>query len=254
MRYLGSVVIVSLLLGPTRLPSIARTNRPGLQCLRSTCLLLSTICSYVSLCYLSLTEMTTLTFVSPLLVPLLAGPFLGEKIGPRRITAIIIGFAGVLVVTRPGFHAMSLAVLLPLTGAGLNAFYNVTTRKLSGQDTPETTLFYTGLVGAAAMLPVLGAVWTTPATLLEWVLLALIGTLGALAHWLLILAHKYAPASLLAPFFYTQLLGAALIGTIAFGELPGSWTLLGGGIIIASGLYVFYREQAVRRTQGSAQN
>jgi drug/metabolite transporter (DMT)-like permease len=247
VRYIGSVIFASLLLNPWRAPKVMRTRRPRLQCLRSAFLLLSTTCSYVAVQYLPLTDMTTLTFASPLMVPLFAGPFLGEKIGPRRVAAIVVGFIGVLVVTRPVGHAFHAAALLVLLGALVNAFYSIATRKLAGQDAPETTMFYTGIVGAAVMLPVLPFVWETPPEPRVWGMMAAIGALGALAHWLLILAHKHAPASILAPFYYTQLIGAVAIGAVVFGELPDRWTLIGAGIIVASGLYVLYRESVRRR-------
>jgi drug/metabolite transporter (DMT)-like permease len=201
----------------------------------------------VAVRYLALTDATTLTFASPLIVPLLAGPFLGEKIGPRRVIAIGVGFAGVLLVTRPGGHGLHPAALLMLVGALMNAFYSIATRKLAGCDSPETTMFYTGMVGSVVMLPVLPFVWENPTQPVVWALLVAIGAFGALAHWLLILAHKYAQASLLAPFYYMQLFGSVVIARIVFDETPDTWTLTGGGVIIASGLYVLYREQVRKR-------
>ncbi|MDR2862305.1 MAG: DMT family transporter [Puniceicoccales bacterium] len=251
VRYIGSVLFASLLLNPWRAPQVVRAKRPLLQCLRSAFLLSSTVCSYVAVQYLPLTDMTTLTFASPLMVPLFAGPFLGEKIGPRRIAAVVVGFIGVLVVTRPVGHAFHPAALLVLLGAFFNALYSITTRKLAGQDAPETTMFYTGMVGAAVMLPVLPFVWATPPGAFVWGMMTVIGGLGAVAHWLLILAHKHAPASILAPFYYTQLLGAITIGAVVFGELPDRWTLIGAGIIVASGLYVLYRESIRRKEKAS---
>ncbi|MDR2981622.1 MAG: DMT family transporter, partial [Puniceicoccales bacterium] len=202
---------------------------------------------YVALRYLPLTELTAINFASPLIVTLLVGPFLGEKIGPRRVIAVIIGFIGVLIVTRPGGHGIHVAALLALVGSLTNAFYSIATRKLVGHDSPETTMFYTGMVGSVALAPVLFFVWSTPNSLLTWAVMLLIGALGAIAHWLLILAHKHSPASVLAPFYYAQLIGAAIIAMIVFGEFPDIWTILGGSIVIGSGLYVLYRERVRKR-------
>ncbi|MDR2429838.1 MAG: DMT family transporter [Puniceicoccales bacterium] len=248
LRYIGSVIVTLLLLRPWRAPRRMRTGRPVLQIVRSACLALSTVFAYISLGFLPLTELTTIYFASPLVVSLLAGPFLGEKTGPRRIAAVIVGFIGVLIVLRPSSSAVNAITLVPLVGAVLNALYNIATRKLAGEDAPETTMFYTGMVGMALLLPVLPFVWTAPAAALDWALLGALGTVGALAHWLLILAHKNAPASMLAPFCYTQLLGALVISDLFFDEVPDAWTLAGSAIIISSGLYVFYRE-AVRRRE-----
>ena len=248
LRYIGSVVVTVLLLRPWCRPQLMRTRRPVLQIARSACLALSTVFAYISLGFLPLTELTTIYFASPLVVSLLAGPFLGEKTGPRRIAAVIVGFIGVLIVLRPDSHAVQAITLVPLAGAVLNAFYNIATRKLAGEDAPETTMFYTGMVGMVMMLPALPFVWPPPAAALDWVLMGALGTVGALAHWLLILAHKNAPASMLAPFCYVQLLGALVISDLFFDEVPDRWTLVGSAIIISSGLYVFYRE-AVRRRE-----
>jgi drug/metabolite transporter (DMT)-like permease len=247
LRYFISFLFTGFILNPFARPALLRTRRPVLQITRAACLVLSTACTYVAVRHMSLTEMTAIVFAAPLIVPLLSVAFLGEKVGPRRVLAIVVGFCGVLVITRPGGHELGWVALLPLLGALLNAFYSVSTRKLASVDAPETTMFYTGMVGSATMMPALFFVWETPEGLVQWTAIILMGAGGALAHWLLILAHKHAPASLLAPFNYAQIIGAALIGLLVFGDVPDSWTFAGAAIIILSGLYVFYREQVVRR-------
>jgi drug/metabolite transporter (DMT)-like permease len=242
-RYVGSFLITLLLLNPRRVRPRFLTKKPGLQILRSLSLVASTACSYHALRALALTDMTTITFASPLIIPLMAIPFLGEKIGPRRVTAILVGFAGVLLVTRPGFHAMPWQAVLPVVGAILNAFYSIATRKLAASDPPETTMLYTSLAGSLISLPFMLSAWRAPGSLLTWALLGAMGLLGAMAHWLLIQAHKRAPATTLAPFTYIQLLGAVAIAYPVFHEIPDLWTLAGGMVIIASGLYVLYRER-----------
>ena len=124
-----------------------------------------------------------------------------------------------------------------------NALYSLTTRLVAARDAPETTLFYTGLVGSLVFLPVTPFVWAWPAAPPTWLLLAALGAFGALGHWLLILAHRRAPASVLAPFFYAQLLWATVLGFLVFGETPDRWTLVGGAIVMASGLYLVSRER-----------
>jgi drug/metabolite transporter (DMT)-like permease len=127
----------------------------------------------------------------------------------------------------------------------------VTTRILSRRDSSETTMFYAGLIGAAVFVPIVPFVWTAPASLAVWGMFAGLGAFGAFGHWLLILAHKHAPASVLAPFYYVQLLVAAILGYVAFEETPDRWTVCGGLIVMGSGMYLLYRER-VRRLPPSA--
>ena len=230
-----------------RTPSALRTRSLRLPCARAFFLVLATVCNFSALRYLPLTQATSITFSSPLMIALLAGPMLGERIGPRRVAAILVGFAGVLVVTRPGSAGMHPAVLLALAAACATALYSLTTRLLASRDSAETTLFYTGLVGSILVLPVTPIVWVTPSSPSVWLLMAALAGFGAVGHWLLILAHKLAPASVLSPFFYAQLLWATLLGALVFGELPDHWTIIGGAIVMSSGLYLLYRERVTRR-------
>lgn len=246
VRYLGSFLLVALFFNPVSRAGLLRTRNLRLQCGRALCLVAATICSFFALKYLRLTEATSITFSSPLIVALLAGPILGERIGGRRLAAVLTGFAGVLVITRPGLGGMHAAALLALGAACANALYSMATRLVAANDPSETTLFYTGLVGSAVFLPVLPFVWVWPASSSTWLLLAGLGLFGALGHWLLILAHRRAPASVLAPFFYVQLLWATLLGFLVFGESPDRWTLAGGAVVMASGLYLVFHERARR--------
>lgn len=244
IRYVGSFLLVAAFFNPWTKAGILRTQSLRRQCARATCLVIATLCAFSALRFLPLTEFTSITFSSPLIVALIAGPLLGEWIGMQRLVAVLIGFVGVLVVTRPGSHGVHPAVLLALVTACANAFYSVTTRLVAAHDQPETTLFYTGLVGSALVLPVAPFVWTTPGSPSVWLGMAGIAGFGALGHWLLILAHKRAPASIVAPFFYVQLLWATLLGWLVFGEVPDRWTLVGGAIVMGSGLYLLSRERA----------
>lgn len=246
VRYLGSFLLVALFFNPVSRSGLLRTRNLRLQCGRALCLVAATICSFFALKYLRLTEATSITFSSPLIVALLAGPILGERIGGRRLAAVLIGFAGVLVITRPGLGGVHAAALLALGAACANALYSMATRLVAANDPSETTLFYTGLVGSVVFLPVLPFVWVWPDSSSTWLLLAGLGLFGALGHWLLILAHRRAPASVLAPFFYVQLLWATLLGFLVFGESPDRWTLLGGAVVMASGLYLVFHERARR--------
>ena len=168
-------------------------------------------------------------------------PLLGEQVGLRRWLAVIIGFCGVLVIMRPGTGSFHWAMLVSLFNALLGALYNITTRKVGGKDTAETSLFYVCLFGAmGATLPMLSH-WQTP-TGWQWLPLVLMGIAGAVGHFMLIQAHRLAAASAIAPFIYTQIIWMIIAGYVVFGQFPDGWTLAGAAIVVASGIYVFNRE------------
>jgi drug/metabolite transporter (DMT)-like permease len=248
VRYAGAFLLTACFLNPRSRPGILRSKRPVLQVVRGLGVLGSSAFGFSALRTLPMTMVTSIIFVAPLVVALLSGPVLGETLGPRRVVAIIVGFVGVLVITRPGTSGFQPAMGLAVGAAGCSAIYILLTRLLSRYDAPETTHFYTGLVGTVAAAPLGFLVWQTPTSPSVWCVMALISVFGATSHWLLILAHKYAPASVLSPFFYAQLLFAAVIGALLFGNVPDRWTLLGGGIVIGSGLYLLYRERVRHRT------
>jgi drug/metabolite transporter (DMT)-like permease len=251
MRYLVSLIAVVLFLNPWSKPGILQTKKPVLQGLRALCLIGMTLGCFIALRFLPLTQITAINFSAPLITALLAGPLLGEKIGPRRLVAVLVGFTGVLIVTRPFGHGLQPAVVLALVAALSNAFYFLITRKLAAHDQPETTMFYTSLVGTLLVSPPLLFLWKTPSSPMVWAVLLGLGVFGAIGHWLLILAHRHAPASALAPFFYVQIIGATAFGLTVFGERLDRWTALGSTIVIGSGLYLLYRER-VRHSFPSA--
>jgi drug/metabolite transporter (DMT)-like permease len=196
--------------------------------------------------YLQLDEAVALAFSTPFFVAALSGPILGEWVRWRRWTAVVVGFIGVLVVTRPGAGSFQPAALLSLTGAVCYALYALSTRILARTDSSETTLFYSNIVGAAAMLPVVPFVWTTPTDALVIALMVATGAIGSFGHYLLIAAHRLAPAAVLAPFIYTEIVLVIALGFLVFGDLPNRWTLTGAAIVVASGLYILHRERTVK--------
>ncbi len=242
-RYAVSVALVMAVINPWTSPGVLTSRAPGLQAVRSILLFLSTALNFIALQYLQLAETITIVFLTPLVIALIAGPMLGEWVGPRRLAAIGVGFLGVLVVTRPGVGGLHPAALLVVCGVFAYALYNLLTRKLAGVDSSETTMVWSGLAGVVLMTPVLPFVGSWPASGLEWALLGVTGLAGAVGHWLVINAHRLAPASTLAPFIYTQLVWMLLAGWIVFGQLPDRWTVAGGLIVVGSGLYLLYRER-----------
>ena len=245
-RYASGFMLTFLISNPLSRPGLLRTNRPFLQLGRSTLLLGSTLFNFISFRYLQLDQALSIMFSTPFLVAILAGPFLSEWIGWRRWLAILVGFAGVLLVTRPGHGGIHWAALYSVASAVCYALYIIATRVLSRHDHTETTLFYSNLVGAVAMIPVLPFVWTMPENWFLIFLMAGFGAFGSFGHYLLIAGHRLAPASILAPFMYTQLVWAILLGFLIFGDIPNDWTLAGAAIVIASGLYLLYRERAIK--------
>jgi drug/metabolite transporter (DMT)-like permease len=246
-RYMSAAILTAIVINPRTRPGAIRTRRLPLQLLRSFLLFAATLCNFFALKYLQLVEAQSIIFSTPLLVALFAGPLLGERIGCQRMTAIGIGFAGVLVITRPGLGAMHPAALLSLAGSVSYAFYNIVTRMLASSDSSATTTLYSSVAGIVLMTPLLPWIWTTPSSPLTWFLLAMTGFFGAFGHWLLVLAHARAPAAILAPFIYSQIVWMLALGYILFGDWPDTWTFAGTGIVIASGLYLLYRERVKSR-------
>jgi len=242
-RYAGAFVLAFVLSNPFNHPGLVESRRPFLQIGRSLALLVSSFLNFLALRYLQLDQALAITFSAPFLVALLAGPVLDEWVGLRRWVAIGVGFLGVLVVTRPGFGSIHPAALLSLAAAFTLAFYNVATRLLARSDSSGTTLFYSNFVGFIATTPLLPLVWTPPRGAVDVLLMIAVGAFGAIGHYLLIVAHRLAPASLLSPFMYTQLLWAGTLGYLMFDDVPNRWTLAGAGIVVGSGLYLLHRER-----------
>ena len=250
-RYTGAFLLALVFSNPINRPGMLVTRRPFLQIGRSALLLFSTALNFFALRYLQLDEALSILFSTPFIVAVLCGPLLGEWVGWRRWTAIAIGFLGVLLVTRPGFGGIHPAALLSLGSAICYAVYVISTRVLARTDSNETTLFYSNLVGAVAMLPVIPFVWSTPENALIVALMILIGALGSAGHYLLIVGHRLAPASVLAPFIYTQLVWTTTLGFLVFGDVPHRWTIVGGLIVVSSGLYLLNRERKVGKATPS---
>ena len=248
MRYVSAFFLALLFSNPFTRPGLLKTTRPMLQIVRGLLMLLTTIFNFLAFRYLQLDEALAIMFSTPFLVAIMVGPLLGEWVGWRRWTAIGVGFIGVLVVIRPGLGGIQWAALLSVAAAIFYAGYAIATRMVMRHDHGETTLLYANVVGVAVMMPVLPFVWTAPPSLFELGLLLAVGAFGSVGHYLLIMAHDRAPASVLSPFMYTQLLWATTLGYLVFSNVPNHWTLAGAAIVVASGLYLLYREQKVRGT------
>jgi drug/metabolite transporter (DMT)-like permease len=238
--YVGASLIIMLAVALARgepVASLARTRRPWLQLARGTLLVFSLAGLFISLAYLPLAVATAVSFTAPLIIAALSGPLLGERVGTGRWVAVLVGMAGASLVMRPGSEVFHWAALLTLMGAFFFALFNIATRMLGGYDRPLTTVLYTFVVSTALVSLAMPAVWVTP-TALQWSLFAVSGLLGFIAHFSIARSMVLADASAVAPLQYVRILWAIAIGFAVFGHVPDPWTLAGGGLIVASGIYV----------------
>ncbi len=246
--YLVCVLIVLMLyfaLTRQNLRRLAKTQRPGLQILRGLSILGSLTFIFAALQFMPLAEATVINFTGPLFMVALAGPMLGENVGWRRWAAVLVGLAGAMVVVRPGSEVFQWAALLPIGSALFFALFQLITRKLAGQDGTMTTLLYTQVVAAAGAVLAAPFFWT-PITLHQFGYAFLAGFVGLAAHICMFNAFRLADASLLAPINYTRIVASVLLGYFMFGDLPDVYTIIGGAVIIGSGLFVIWRESQRR--------
>ncbi|MCI4664845.1 MAG: DMT family transporter [Neomegalonema sp.] len=243
VRYAAHLVIATALLAPGAGLRLFATRAIGLEALRALFLLGSTVLNFFAVQYLPLTLTVTIFFTVPLWVCALSVPFLGEKVGLRRWSAIFVGFGGVLAAMQPWSAEAHPAMLLSLGAACCASFYAITTRKLAGIDSSATQQFYAAGLATLALAPVATIGWQWPALPIDWVAFALIGFFGWLGHQFLTVAHRYAPASTLAPFIYAQMFFMATSSYLIFHDPIKRQTLVGGAIILASGLYIWMRER-----------
>jgi drug/metabolite transporter (DMT)-like permease len=247
-RYFFQCTLMLVMLPRLGVMGFLRTRRHGLQIGRGLLLLVATGCMYGAISVVPLADAYAITFTAPLIVTALSVPLLEERVGWRRWSAVLVGFLGVLIVIRPGFGQVPWQLLLPLVTAACFALYQLFTRMISidPSETPFVMLFYLAWVGAAVMTLIVPFYWQ-PVGPADWLWMVAIGALGAAGHLILIQALVIAPASLIAPFTYSQIVWALIVGYLVFGDVPDFWMLAGCSVITASGLFVFYREAVLGR-------
>jgi drug/metabolite transporter (DMT)-like permease len=247
-RFVASLLVLLLFLAARGQLRLVRTSRPRLQFARGLLLAGATVFFFSSLKVLPLAEASAIGFIMPLFLALLAVPMLGERMDGARLAAVIAGFAGVLLVIRPGSAAFTPYALLPICMAVCNALYQILTRRVAGVEPALTSLVWGSIVGTVLFSFVSPFYWVMPTNPWHWVLIGLLGVLATVGHFTLIKAYDYASASGLAPFFYTQFVWILLVGWLVFGEFPDGWSLAGIGVIAAAGLFVVGRHRlTVRR-------
>ncbi|MFZ1968465.1 MAG: DMT family transporter [Bradyrhizobium sp.] len=239
-------LVFALIMIPAMVPGspffALRTQRPMLQVTRGMALLGSSLLFISGLRFLPIAEASATSFVSPLFVTALSIFFLSEKVGLRRWLATAVGLLGVLIVLRPGTSAFHPAAFFPVVSAFAWACTLILTRKMSGQERTVVTMTYSSIVGFAVLCALVPVVWVTP-TWHDILLGLIIGVASTAGQWIVVLAFRYADASVLAPFSYIQLLWVTLLGFVIFGEVPDVWTVVGAAFIVASGLYTAHRER-----------
>lgn len=243
-RYIGHVLLMLAFVAPTQGRDMVRTQRTGLVWLRGMCLVGTSLLVGWSLQRMPLAETSAITFLSPIIVVIAAGPLLGEHIGWRGWVAALLGFLGVLLIVRPSGGLEPTGIVCALGAVVLNTVYQLLSRLLTVSERTIAMLFYTALAGAITFGAMLPWFWADRVpTPLQALLLASMGVYGGLGHYLFTAAFRDAPASLLAPMSYLQLVWAVLLGWLVFNQIPDAIGLLGIGIIGASGVIVALRSR-----------
>jgi len=249
VRYAGQLLIVSAIFLPTRGMELVRTRNLKLEVLRGLFLMGSTIANFTALIFLPLTVTSSISFTMPLMLCALSIPLLGETVGWRRWMAILVGFVGVLIIVQPGTSSFHPAAFLSLLGAAFTALYFLFTRKLAGVDPTTTQQFYSALVATICLIPlVVWGGWVWPASIVGWFCFGTMGAAALVAHQLITVAHRFAPATVLAPFGYVQIFFMTASSWLVFNQPPSVWVYVGAPIVIASGLYIWMRERQLSKS------
>lgn len=241
-RMVSHLVLMLIIFLPRDGFALFRTNHIAHQVKRSIAQLLSTGFYFTSVKFLGLAQATAISFTTPFFVTLLAWPLLGERILAYRVLAMIAAFTGVLIIIRPGTDVFQWAAVGILFSALFYATYQVYTRGVAGHDSPNTSVIYSVLLAAILMSIVMLFRWKTPESWTDVALMCSLGIYGGLGHWCLAKAMTYAPANVVSPFQYWQLIGAVGVGYMISGELPDAFTWIGAAFIIGAGLYLAWRD------------
>ena len=243
LRFAIHAVVAGAVLFPLKGLALVRTRHLRWHLVRALMFMAMTGINFWALQHLQLTVTSSIFFSVPLIIALVSASVLKERLGPGRWVAIIAGFAGVLIIVRPWGAEFHPAMIASVVNAIMYAVFMMMTRRLAAYDSPETIQYLPAVGAAIGLAPFALAAWEAPSGWLEWTVACLTGLLGGLGHYLLALAHRYAPASVIAPFLYQQVIYMALFGYLVFGDVPSVWVWLGATVVIASGLYLFARER-----------
>lgn len=253
-RYFFAFVFMLAMFLPRSGRSLFRIRRLDTQILRGLLLFFSSYLFFHGIAFMPLATAASISLSSPIIVTALSPRLLGEAVGPRRWAAVGVGFVGALIVVRPGHEAFDWHVLLIVASTVCSAFYQLFSRRYGQTERPDASATVATIVGTVAATPFVPFDWVTPPWGWEMVLFAGMGVLAGTGHYFLTIAYSQAPAAIVSPFNYTQLVAAALLGFLIFHELPDLWTWVGAGIIIGSGIYIGYRERVRHRQRVSGRS
>ena len=248
-RFTGHLIVMLIVFWPRYGRALIATRRPLIQLSRSALMLVSNGIFVFAIGTVPLATASAIGFTSPLIVTALSVPLLREQVGWRRWSAVCVGFCGALLIIRPGSGLHDPAVLLLLASSGAYALYQIATRFVMAYDNAATGIVFAALLGSLGTTLVLPFIWVTPHSLPDLAMLLSLGCLGGLGHLLVIKAFQAAPASVIAPLGYVELLGTATLGYLIFGNFPDALTWVGALVIIASGLYIAMRERVRARSR-----
>jgi drug/metabolite transporter (DMT)-like permease len=242
-RYFFAFVFMLAIFLPRAGRELFRIRRLDTQVLRGLLLFFSSYLYFHGIAVLPLAEAASISLTAPIIVTALSTRLLGEQVGPRRWAAVVVGFIGALIVVRPGADAFDWHVLLVVGSTICSALYQLFSRRYGQTERPDASATLATIVGTLAASPILPFEWVTPSWDWRLALFVGMGVMAGAGHYFLTIAYSQAPAAVISPFNYTQLIGAALLGFLVFNELPDFWTWIGAAVIIASGLYIGYRER-----------
>lgn len=221
-------------------------ERPAVLTLRASFLIAATFFFFSALKFLPIADALAIFFVQPLVVTALSPLILGEKVGPRRWAAVVVGFIGTLIIIRPGLIAINPGSLLALAAGTSLALYLLLTRRIAGRAKAIVTTFQTNAIGGLIASVLVAAVWKSP-TAVEWLQFLALAAIANIGHYAIVRAYDHAEASLLAPLAYTEMVTSTTMGLIFFKDFPDQWTFAGVAILIASAIYISMRERAMAR-------
>jgi drug/metabolite transporter (DMT)-like permease len=246
-RYAGSLVVMVLLFFPQHGMRLFRPRHMGIQIVRGLLLFGSSALYFQGLAHADLSLAATISMTSPLLITAMSVPFLGERVGARRWAAVCVGFAGALIVIRPGMGETNPYILFFVASTTCSTFYALLTRKYAGEEQAAVSATIAAVVGTVAAAPLAYVSWETPGLPLDIGLMCALGLFAALGHYFFTMAFQRGPVAVISPFSYGQIVGAIVFGLLLFDHFPDQWTLTGAAIIMASGLYIAHRERVRRK-------